>query len=376
MLSFTVFKGAADGAPVKSTTSKPEQLTGDQVLLKVLASGVCGTGTFGNPLLTNTRLALCTLLMPSLWQTSTDTNNSQRKKDMVLGHEGIGEVLAVGPGVRALKPGQRVGWGYQTGACGLCAQCFAGDETYCAGRQMYGQASPEQGSFATRAVWPEAWLHPIPEGLSSVDAAPLQCGGATVFTALLGVQPTDTVGVFGVGGLGHLAIQFANKMGCRVVVLSGSDRKKDEATRLGGHRFIATGNLHSNKSKGEEEEDVWKLDRLLVTTSALPDWSVVMPMMAVHGRIVPLSVGGKDLVVPYAPVLLQGVTVQSALVATRGVHRAMLAFAARHGVRPVVETFPLTEEGAREALDRLEKGQVHFRAVLVPEDEDKEKHKI
>ncbi|KAM3508773.1 hypothetical protein MY10362_000983 [Beauveria mimosiformis] len=350
MLSFTVFKGAADGAPVKSTTSKPEQLTGDQVLLKVLASGVCGTE-------------------------STDTNNSQRKKDMVLGHEGIGEVLAVGPGVRALKPGQRVGWGYQTGACGLCAQCFAGDETYCAGRQMYGQASPEQGSFATRAVWPEAWLHPIPEGLSSVDAAPLQCGGATVFTALLGVHPTDTVGVFGVGGLGHLAIQFANKMGCRVVVLSGSDRKKDEATRLGGHRFIATGSLNNKKSKGEAE-DVWKLDRLLVTTSALPDWSVVMPMMAVHGRIVPLSVGGKDLVVPYAPVLLQGVTVQSALVATRGVHRAMLAFAARHGVRPVVETFPLTEEGAREALDRLEKGQVRFRAVLVPEDEDKEKHKI
>ncbi|KAM0670329.1 hypothetical protein ACQRIT_007625 [Beauveria bassiana] len=348
MLSFTVFKGAADGAPVKSTTSKPKQLTGDQVLLKVLASGVCGTDLH------------------------------YRKKDMVLGHEGIGEVLAVGPGVRALRPGQRVGWGYQTGACGLCAQCFAGDETYCAGRQMYGQASPEQGSFATRAVWPEAWLHPIPEGLSSVDAAPLQCGGATVFTALLGVQPTDTVGVFGVGGLGHLAIQFANKMGCRVVVLSGSDRKKDEATRLGGHRFIATSNLNNKKkSKGEEEqEDVWKLDRLLVTTSALPDWSVVMPMMAVHGRIVPLSVGGKDLVVPYAPVLLQGVTVQSALVATRGVHRAMLAFAARHGVRPVVETFPLTEEGAKEALDRLEKGQVHFRAVLVPEDEDQEKHKI
>ncbi|TQV93287.1 NADP-dependent alcohol dehydrogenase [Cordyceps javanica] len=355
MLSFTVYKGSPDGTPVKSTTSKPRQLTGDQVLLKVLASGVCGT-------------------------------------DMVLGHEGVGEVQAVGPEVRALKPGQVVGWGYQTGACGLCAACLSGDETYCAERQMYGGAgaSPEQGSFATHAVWREAFLHALPEGLSPADAAPLQCGGATVFTALLGVRPTDTVGVLGVGGLGHLAIQFAAKMGCRVVVLSGSDRKRDEAMRLGGHRFVATSTLADKKKKNkenkddDEEEDMWELDRLLVTTSALPDWDVIMPMMAVRSRIVPLSVGGRDLVVPYAPVLLRGVVIQSALVATRAVHRDMLAFAARHGVRPVVETFPLDEHGAKEAMDRLDKGQVHFRAVLLPrgehevekEEEKAGKHKI
>lgn len=300
---------------------------------------------------------------------------------MVLGHEGVGEVQAVGPDVRRLQPGQRVGWGYQTGCCGLCQRCLTGDETYCAQRQMYGSASPDQGSFAAQAVWPEAFLFPIPEGLSSADAAPLQCGGATVFTALQGVKPTDTVGVLGVGGLGHLAIQFANKMGCRVVVLSGSDRKKEEATRLGGHRFIATSNLtkKGDKKKGGDDGDdeVWPLDRLLVTTSALPDWAVIMPMMAMRSVIMPLSVGGGDLVVPYGPVLTRGVTIRSALVATRAVHRDMLAFAARHGVRPVVETFPLNEQGAKEALDRLEKGEVHFRAVLVPEGaEEVGKHKI
>ncbi|KAJ6782234.1 hypothetical protein PWT90_08862 [Aphanocladium album] len=335
MLSFTVYKGAADGNPVKSTTSKPKELTGDQVLLKVLASGVCGTDLH------------------------------YRKSDIVLGHEGVGEVQAVGPLVRHLKVGQRVGWGYQTGACGLCRQCLSGDETYCVEREFYGgKAQADQGSFSERAVWREAFLHPIPDGMASEDAAPLQCGGATVFTALRGVKPTDTVGVIGVGGLGHLAIQFANKMGCRVVVLSSSDRKKEEATRLGAHRFIATSKL-SKDSK--PDEDVWPLDRLLVTTSSLPDWDVIMPMMAMRSVIMPLTVGGRDLVVPYSPVLLRGVVIQSALVATRAVHQEMLAFAAHHGVKPVIEKFPLDEHGAREAMDRLEKGQVHFRAVLVPD---------
>lgn len=301
------------------------------------------------------------------------TNTQKRKADIVLGHEGVGEIQAIGPNVRHMRVGQRVGWGFQTGACGLCKQCLAGDETYCPERQFYGSAAQaDQGSFALQAVWREAFLHPIPEAMTTADAAPLQCGGATVFTALLGVKPTDTVGVIGVGGLGHLAIQFANKMGCRVVVLSSSDRKKEEATRLGAHRFIATGNLSKDTKPAA---DAWQLDRLLVTTSSLPDWDVIMPMMAMQSVIMPLTVGGKDLVVPYSPVLLRGVVIQSALVATRAVHQDMLAFAAHHGIKPVIETFPLNEHGAKEAMDRLEKGQVHFRAVLLPEDADT-KHKI
>ena len=131
-----------------------------------------------------------------------------------------------------------------------------GSETYCAERKMYGEADLDQGSFASGAVWREAFLFPIPESMRDEVAAPLMCGGATVFNALhaYDVQPTETVGVMGVGGLGrhtnyesltstyadliragHLAIQFASKMGCNVVVLSGSDKKKDEAMQLGAH---------------------------------------------------------------------------------------------------------------------------------------------
>lgn len=119
--------------------------------------------------------------------------------------------------------------------------------------------------MASHAVWREAFLFNVPENLTDEEAAPLMCGGATVFAplALYGVKPTDTVGVIGVGGLGHLSIQFAAKMGCDVVVFSGTDAKKEEAMRLGAKYFYAT------KGAKEIKSEV-KIDHLLVTTSALP----------------------------------------------------------------------------------------------------------
>ena len=125
--------------------------------------------------------------------------------NIVLGHEGVGIVEAVGPQARYLKKGDRVGWGYQHDSCGHCDSCLSGRETYCAERAMYGEADLDQGSMAHAAVWREAFLFPIPDGLSDEAAAPLQCGGVTVFNALhaYNVQPTETVGVMGVGGLGE-----------------------------------------------------------------------------------------------------------------------------------------------------------------------------
>lgn len=132
---------------------------------------------------------------------------------MVLGHEGVGIVEAVGPDVKVLKKGDRVGWGYEHDSCGLCQQCLSGNETYCAKRQMYGEADLDQGSFAHGAVWREAFLFKIPDGMSDEAAAPLQCGGATVFNALYSydIQPTETVGVMGVGGLGKCRIVAKRK---------------------------------------------------------------------------------------------------------------------------------------------------------------------
>lgn len=286
MPTFTVFKGNESGDPKKSTTTKPDELTGDSVLLRVTASGVCGTDLH------------------------------YRTTDMVLGHEGVGVVEGLGPDCKVLKKGDRVGWGYEHDSCGHCRQCLTGTEQYCDGRVLYAYGNTDQGSFASHAVWRESFLFKIPDGLTDVEAAPFQCAGATVWTAMMAynTRPTETVGIIGVGGLGHIAIQFAKAMGTRVVVLSGSDSKKDEATRLGAHEFIAM--------KGLKEIKVsHKLDRLLVTTSAQPDWDLLMPIMAPGSTIHPLSVCDGNFCIPYMPMLASGVTVQGSIVAPRQMQR-------------------------------------------------------
>lgn len=281
---------------------------------------------------------------------------------MVLGHEGVGVVEATGPSCKFLKKGDRVGWGYEHDCCGHCQHCLSGAETYCPERAMYAFANRDQGSFASHAIWKEAFLFKIPDGISDEDAAPLQCGGATVFNALhaYNAQPTDTVGVMGVGGLGHLAIEFAAKMGCRVVVLSGTEAKRDEAMRLGAHEFIATKDLKELKVSQP-------LNRLLVTTSALPDWGQILPIMAPGATIHPLSVASGNFEIPYFPMLAAGITIQASIVAPRYIHKRMLEFAALHKIKPVVQTFPMTEAGILEAMGKLEKGQIYFRAVLIPQ---------
>jgi len=186
MPTFTVFKGSEGGKIVQSQTTRPD-LTDDQVLIKITASGLCGT------------------------------DEHYKGADIVLGHEGAGVVEQTGPNVKSLKKGDRVGWGYEHNSCGTCEYCLTGREQYCSEREMYGEANLDQGSFATHAVWKEAWLYRIPDSMTDAEAAPLMCGGATVFNALSSydIKSTDRVGVMGVGGLGHLAIQFAAKKGLR-----------------------------------------------------------------------------------------------------------------------------------------------------------------
>lgn len=329
MPSFTVYRGSDDGFPKKATTTRPDTLEDDQVLVRITASGLCGTDLH------------------------------YRKADMVLGHEGVGVVERVGPATRNLKAGDRVGWGYVTNACGLCLHCLQGEDVFCHARALFGYSTPDQGSFASHAVWREAFLHPIPDALSDEIAAPLQCAGATVFTTLHDVKPNETVGVLGVGGLGHIALQFAAKLGCRVVALSGSSSKKDEALRLGAHEFIAMG-----ERSADDHSIRWPIDRLLVTASAQPDWAALLPLMAPKSRIYPLSVSAGNFEIPYMPLLAKGIAVQGSLVATRAVHREMLEFAAVHKVAPVIETFDMTEEGIKAAMEKLDSGKLHFRAVL------------
>jgi D-arabinose 1-dehydrogenase-like Zn-dependent alcohol dehydrogenase len=331
MPTFTVYKGSKEGKIIKSETTKPD-LQNDQVLLKVTASGLCGT------------------------------DEHYKEADMALGHEGAGVVEEVGPNVRHLKKGDRVGWGYEHDCCGQCDCCLTGRETYCPERAMYGMADLDQGSFASHAVWKESFLFKIPNELTDAEAAPLMCGGATVFNALYsyGIKSTDRVGVMGVGGLGHLAIQFAAKMGCDVVVFSGSDNKKDEAMKLGAKEFISM--------KGKSEIEISrKVDALLVTTSVNPDWKIILPVMAANSKIFPMTVSEGNFEIPHMGLILAGITVQGSVVAARAVHRQMLSFAALHGIKPIIMEFPLNESGITDAMATLRDGKMRYRGVLKPQ---------
>lgn len=328
-IEFTVFKGSKDGTIQQATTRK-DDLTGDDVLVRITHSGVCGTDVH------------------------------YRHADMALGHEGTGVVDAVGPGVKDLKKGDRVGWGYEHDCCGRCRYCLTGWETLCRERKMYGGADLDQGSFGSHAVWREAFLFKIPDEVRNEDAGPLMCGGSTVWNALhvAQVRPTARVGIVGVGGLGHLAIQFAAKMGCQVVVFSGTDSKKEEAKNLGASEFYAT--------KGVKELNIGKpIDNLLVTTSSQPDWQLYLNLMSPGGVISPLSVDANDLKIPYMPLLVNGLRVQGGIVSSRQVHREMLEFAAHHQIKPVNMTLPMTLEGVTQSLKTLEDGKMRYRGVLV-----------
>ncbi|KAN0060607.1 hypothetical protein ACQY0O_007265 [Thecaphora frezii] len=324
----TVFKGSKSGKVVKAQgTDKPVRPT--DVVIDITHSGLCGTDLHF------------------------------LKADMVLGHEGVGIVSQVGSEVTRFKKGDRVGWGYNHNSCNHCKFCATGWDTLCYDSVMYGYKDLDQASFGDRFVVHHDFCHHIPEGLSLRDAAPLQCGGATVFGAIrhAGITPFHRAGVIGIGGLGHLAIQFLAKMGIETVVFSGTESKKDEALKLGAKEFVAA-------KTNPKLEGVKPVDFLFVSTSAQPDWSAYINIVEKNGTIVPLTVDSGRMEIPYMPIVAKQLRIIGSLVAPRNVHREMLNFAARMGVKPMVEELPMTEEGINTACERLAKGDVRYRFVL------------
>lgn len=325
----TAFKGSKSGQIVK-TTAAAKRLAGDQVLVEIHHAGFCGTDLH------------------------------YVNVDMVLGHEGAGVVKATGPLVSALKPGDRVGFGYIHDSCGDCTQCRRGDDAHCETMfNRFGRTELDQGGFATHAIWKERFLFKLPDGLSTQDAAPLMCAGITVFNPLVryNIRPTDRVGVIGIGGLGHLAIQFAAKWGCDVIAFSSTDSKREEALRLGAAEFVAT--------KGKKKLAVSrKVDHLFVTTSAFPAWKPYLSIMAPFGTIYPMSVDSADLRVPFGRILTNDLAIRGTTQGARQTYFDMFNFAVQHGIKPMLQLFPLTETGVSDARQALESGNLRYKAVF------------
>lgn len=203
--------------------------------------------------------------------------------------------------------------------------------------------------------------------MKSEDAAPLLCGGWTVWNALIGydLKPTDHVGIVGIGGLGHLAIQLANKMGCEVTAFSATESKKDDSLALGAHHFVVT-----NVPEGDNLKVARPIDKLLVCTNAHIPWELFTPILVGKASVFPLQIPSdmsSKLSVPHMPFLMKSINV---IYSTNGRHDAydkLLAFAALHDIKPVSEKFPLTSEGIEEVLAKLEKGTMRYRGVLIAE---------
>ncbi|KAJ7646951.1 putative NADP-dependent alcohol dehydrogenase C 2 [Roridomyces roridus] len=330
-VAFTVFKGSANDGIVEATTSLPSP-TGTQVQIKITHSGICGT------------------------------DEHYKHLDMVLGHEGVGIVEHKGENVTEVELGHLVGWGFYHKTCGRCELCLRGQDQYCLNKQEYGTANHHQGSFGSRAIWDESCLYKIPPEIKPEHAAPLMCGGATVFEVIetYNIRPTDRVGVVGVGGLGHLAILFLAKMGCNVVVFSSTESKREDALNFGASEFYIT--------KGIDRFDVAPVDHLIVTTSFLPNWKPYLDVVKRRGTIYPLTVSPENLSIPSLPLIARGIKVQGSVGSTRGVTLRMLDFVVRNKIEPVVELLPFTKAGVEEGMARLREGSVRYRAVLAAED--------
>lgn len=196
------------------------------------------------------------------------------------------------------------------------------------------------------------------------------CAGASVYEALdvACTNPSDHVGVVGIGGLGHMAIQFAKAMGCRVTAFSMSAGRKEDAFTLGADSLRITSNPRQvwHKDNASSENGA-RIKTLIICTNKVPSLELLLPLLARQATIIPMTIQTEPMTVPFMPFILPGHRIVASTEASRQNHIAMMEFASRHGIKPWVEEFPMNNEGLSAAFRRLETGGMRFRGVLVQE---------
>lgn len=277
---------------------------------------------------------------------------------LVPGHEIVGAVSALGEGVTHLHAGQRVGIGWQRGSCMTCRYCASGREPLCPENKATCLGS--YGGFADRIRVDGRFAFPIPEALASENAAPLLCGGITVYSPLrdFGVTPSMRVGVVGIGGLGHLAVQFARAWGCEVTAFSSSPDKESQALAFGAHRFVASADSGAVRRAGG-------LDFILSTVTADLDWPAYLDALAPGGTLCVLGVPKSPLSFQAFPLIGGQKRVCGSPIGGRVAIREMLDFSARHGIVAKTEAVPFSQ--INKALDTVRDNRARYRMVLTDE---------
>jgi len=336
MIMSEIFHGWAakeNGKPLEWIEFDPGELKPEQVQVKVESCGICHSDIS---------------MLDNDWGLS--------EYPLIPGHEVIGTIEAIGSEAKGLKVGDRVGLGWFAGSCKSCSSCMSGNHQLCSDSEP--MIVGRHGGFAdkVRANW--EWVIKLPDSLDAESAGPLFCGGITVFGPItdFDIKPTDRVGVIGIGGLGHLALQFLNKWGCEVTAFTSSQSKADEAMKLGAHHVVSS----TEKEAIEKLEGTF--DFILVTANVTLDWDAFIAALAPDGRL--HFVGAVLEPVPVEAFSLIGgrKSISGSPLGSPATVKQMLDFCARHDIAPVIETFPMKD--ANKALDHLRAGKARHRIVL------------
>ncbi|MET0985935.1 MAG: alcohol dehydrogenase [Steroidobacteraceae bacterium] len=278
----------------------------------------------------------------------------------VPGHEVVGIIDTIGTDVPDWKPGMRVGVGWHGGHCGHCSSCRRGDFITCVQGQIPGISY--DGGYAEYMIAPFEALASIPDDLKSEDAAPLLCAGITTFNALRhsGARAGDLVAILGIGGLGHLGVQFAAKMGFKTVAIARGADKGPLAKKLGAHAYIDS----TAQNAAEELTKLGGAKAILATVTDAKSMSAVVPGLGVDGKLVVVGATGEPIEVP--PLLLIGArrSIAGWPSGTASDSEDTLRFSVLSNVRPMIEVFPLAK--AAEAYQHMMGGKARFRVVLTP----------
>jgi len=280
------------------------------------------------------------------------------KYPFVPGHEIVGKIVAKGNEVKHLTVGQRVGTGWLRNSCRNCMPCMEGEENLCH-KGYTGTILGHHGGFQKRFRTNGDFVFPIPDNLDSATAAPLFCAGITLYAPLRRhlTHPNMRVGIIGVGGLGHVGLQFARAMGAEVTAFSTSSDKKQDAINFGAHHFA----LLSDLTHWHNTQDV-----ILNTASGAVDSATLMPLLRPNGKLVLLGVPYTTISIPDFPLITEQKSIVGSMVGGRRDTQEMLNFAAVHNIRPKIETVPLSQ--VNEAIQKVKSNKARYRIVLVTDE--------
>lgn len=335
---FHAFAAPAPDAKIEPFDYDPGSLGRDEVEIQVDYCGVCHSDL------------------------SMKNNDWEMTKyPFVGGHEVAGRVAAVGDDVEGLEVGQTVGVGWTARSCLHCDQCLSGYQNRC--REAKGTIVGRHGGFADRVRAQAAWTIPIPTGVNPIDCGPLFCGGLTVFNPLVEnrVSPMAHVAVVGIGGLGHMALQFARAWGCEVTAFSTSPDKETEARELGAHHFL---NSRDDQALADAKS---QFDMVLVTVNAELDWDGYIETLRPGGTLHLVGAAEKISATVF-PLIMAQRSISASPTGSIVRAREMLDFCARHEIKPMIETFPMAE--INDAFEHLASGKARYRIVLEGDQRD------